>query len=58
VIEALSTGASQSISLIANIAVNLIAFVAVLAFINATLIWFGDRVGLENFTFQVCQIEN
>ncbi|XP_060086045.1 solute carrier family 28 member 3-like [Ylistrum balloti] len=47
VIEAASNGASQSIKLIANIAVNMIAFIAMLEFVNATLDWFGARVGLE-----------
>ncbi|XP_021376258.1 solute carrier family 28 member 3-like [Mizuhopecten yessoensis] len=60
VIEAASNGASQSIKLIANIAVNMIAFIAMLEFVNATLAWFGARVGLEppeyeRLTFQfVC----
>ena len=44
-IEALSAGASASVSLVANIAANLIAFLAMLHFINATLTWFGKRVG-------------
>ncbi|KAJ8301083.1 hypothetical protein KUTeg_020070 [Tegillarca granosa] len=57
VIEAASIGASQSIKLVANIAANLIAFIAMLEFINATLTWFGSRVGLEepeyeSLTFQ------
>lgn len=47
IIEAASKGASQSISLIANIAVNLIAFIALIEFLNQTLIWFGNRIGLE-----------
>ncbi len=51
-VAAASSGASQSISLVANIAVNLIAFLALLEFINATLMWFGARVGIE-LTFQV-----
>ncbi|KAK0058302.1 solute carrier family 28 member 3 [Biomphalaria pfeifferi] len=51
-IEAASNGASMSVKLVANIAVNLIAFVALLHFINATLTWFGDRVGVDNLTFQ------
>ncbi|XP_064648425.1 solute carrier family 28 member 3-like isoform X2 [Lineus longissimus] len=46
IIDALSTGASQSIKLVANIAVNLIAFLAVLHFLNGTLEWLGRRVGL------------
>lgn len=51
-IEAASNGASMSIKLVANIAVNLIAFVALLQFVNATLTWLGDRVGQEGLTFQ------
>lgn len=58
VIEAASSGASQCIKVIANIAVNLIAFLALLEFLNATLRWFGARVGLEpplypELTFQL-----
>ena len=57
-IEAASNGAQQSIKLVANIGVNLIAFIALLQFINATLTWFGQRAGLEPpeyeyLTFQV-----
>jgi len=54
-IEAATSGASNAISLVANIAANLIAFWALLAFINATLTWFGQRVGIEQFTYQVTQ---
>ncbi len=43
----------MSISLVANIAVNLIAFVAVLAFIDAILMWLGSMVGVPNLTFGV-----
>jgi len=46
VIEAASNGASNAISLVANIAANLIAFLALLEFVNTTLAWFGHRVGL------------
>ncbi len=46
VIEAASAGASASIVLVANIAANLLAFIALLAFINATLEWLGARAGL------------
>ncbi|XP_059153027.1 solute carrier family 28 member 3-like [Physella acuta] len=52
-IEAASNGASMSVKVVANIAVNLIAFVALLHFVNASLTWFGDRVGVENLTFQL-----
>ncbi|XP_067650596.1 solute carrier family 28 member 3-like [Haliotis asinina] len=52
-IEAASDGASMSITLIANIVVNVIAFLALLAFVNATLTWFGNRVGVEDLTFEL-----
>jgi len=52
-IEAAAAGASNAISLVANIAANLIAFIALLHFINATLTWFGQRVGIQELTFQV-----
>lgn len=51
IIDAASAGASQSIALVANIAANLIAFIALLHFLDATLTWFGNRVGWEEFTF-------
>lgn len=51
-IEAASNGASASVKIIGAIAVNVIAFLSLLAFLNATLRWFGDRVGVEGFTFE------
>ena len=53
VIEAASNGASQSIKLVANIVANLIAFLAALAFCNAVLTWFGQRIGIEELSLQV-----
>ncbi len=53
VLEAVSGGASASIGLVANIAANLIAFLAILAFINATLGWLGGMVGYPDVTFEV-----
>lgn len=38
---------------IANIAANLIAFLAVLAFINAALSWLGDMVDVQGLSFQL-----
>jgi len=52
-IEAAATGASNAVTLVANVAANLIAFLALLQFINATLTWFGQRVGVKQLTFQV-----
>ena len=60
IIEAASNGATQSISLIAIFAVNLIAFIALIEFLNQTLIWIGNRVGFEKpgdeITFQVWEM--
>ncbi|KAM5235527.1 sodium/nucleoside cotransporter 2 [Ctenodactylus gundi] len=53
VLEAASSGAADAISLVANIAANLIAFLAVLAFINAVLSWLGELVNIQGLTFQV-----
>uniref|UniRef100_A0AAY5K402 Sodium/nucleoside cotransporter n=1 Tax=Esox lucius TaxID=8010 RepID=A0AAY5K402_ESOLU len=53
ILEAASSGASASISLVANIAANLIAFLAILAFINASLGWLGGLVGYPSITFEV-----
>jgi len=53
VIEAASAGASAAINLVANIAANLIAFVAMLHFVNATFTWFGARVGIHDLTLEL-----
>lgn len=53
ILEAASSGASTSIGLIANIAANLIAFLAILAFINEALSWLGGMVGYPDITFQL-----
>ncbi|XP_054557138.1 sodium/nucleoside cotransporter 2 [Talpa occidentalis] len=53
VLEAASNGASDAIGLAANVAANLIAFLAVLAFINAALSWLGEMVDIQGLTFQV-----
>ena len=55
VIEAAADGAWMSISLVANTAANLIAFLALLAFTNSTLQWFGAFVGLPQLTFEVSE---
>ena len=52
-IDAAAAGAANAIALVANIAANLIAFVAILHFINTTLTWFGQRAGVEGLTYEV-----
>ena len=53
ILEAAAAGASASIILVANIAANLIAFLAMLAFVNAIISWFGSFVCHPELTFQV-----
>lgn len=54
-IDAAAGGASRGVKLVANIAANLIAFIALLQFINNMLTWFGHRVGWYDppLTFEV-----
>jgi len=56
VVEAASAGASSAVFICACIAANNIAFISLLTFINATLTWFGHRVGMfePTLTFEVC----
>ncbi|XP_010630810.1 sodium/nucleoside cotransporter 2 isoform X3 [Fukomys damarensis] len=53
ILEAASSGATDAIGLVANIAASLIAYLAVLAFINAVLSWMGELVDIPGLTFQV-----
>ncbi|XP_046721216.1 sodium/nucleoside cotransporter 1 isoform X2 [Silurus meridionalis] len=53
ILEAASSGASASVGLVANIATNLIGFLAILAFINAALSWLGGMVGYPEITFEL-----
>uniref|UniRef100_A0A8C3BGC2 Sodium/nucleoside cotransporter n=1 Tax=Cairina moschata TaxID=8855 RepID=A0A8C3BGC2_CAIMO len=53
ILEAASSGAAASVGLVANIAANLIAFLAVLEFINAALLWFGEMVNIKDLSFQM-----
>ncbi|XP_037365829.1 sodium/nucleoside cotransporter 1 [Talpa occidentalis] len=52
-LEAASSGAAISVKVVANIAANLIAFLAVLAFINAALAWLGNMVDIQGLSFQL-----
>ncbi|EGV93666.1 Sodium/nucleoside cotransporter 2 [Cricetulus griseus] len=53
ILEAASNGATDAIALVANVAANLIAFLAVLAFVNSTLSWLGEMVDIHGLSFQV-----
>ncbi|XP_026530504.1 solute carrier family 28 member 3 [Notechis scutatus] len=52
-LEAASQGASAAIPLVANIAVNLIAFLALLAFFNAVLSWLGNMFDYPQLSFEI-----
>ncbi|XP_025096320.1 solute carrier family 28 member 3-like [Pomacea canaliculata] len=48
---ALSHGASQGLKMASNVVINQIVYIALLEFLNMTLMWFAERVGVEGFTF-------
>lgn len=50
---ALSHGASQGLKMASNVVINQIVYIALLEFLNMTLMWFAERVGVEGFTFSV-----
>ncbi|XP_076978444.1 sodium/nucleoside cotransporter 1 [Tamandua tetradactyla] len=52
-LDAASSGAAVSVRVVANIAANLIAFLAVLAFVNAALAWLGGMVDIPELSFQL-----
>nr|XP_048303633.1 solute carrier family 28 member 3 [Myodes glareolus] len=52
-LEAATQGASSSIPLVANIAVNLIAFLALLSFVNSALSWFGNMFDYPQLSFEL-----
>ncbi|XP_062936469.1 solute carrier family 28 member 3 [Cynocephalus volans] len=52
-LEAAAQGASSSISLTANIVVNLIAFLALLSFVNSALSWFGSMLDCPQLSFEL-----
>lgn len=52
-IEALSVGATTAVKLVAFVVVNLIAFFAVLNFLDSALSYFGAKVNFPELSFQV-----
>ncbi|XP_068127522.1 solute carrier family 28 member 3 [Hyperolius riggenbachi] len=53
ILEAASQGASASIPLVANIAVNLMAFLSLLAFFNSALSWLGNMFDYPQLSFEI-----
>jgi CNT family concentrative nucleoside transporter len=52
VIEAAAGGAAQGLQLALNVAAMLLAFIALIALINAVLLWGGGLVGVEGLTLE------
>uniref|UniRef100_A0A3Q1CTI6 Sodium/nucleoside cotransporter n=1 Tax=Amphiprion ocellaris TaxID=80972 RepID=A0A3Q1CTI6_AMPOC len=52
-LEAASQGASRAVGLVANIIVNLIAFLALLAFFDAVLSWLGGMFDCPQLSFSL-----
>ena len=52
-LEALTKGAMDAARVTMSVVVALLLYLALAEFISATLVWFGDRVDVPNFTFEV-----
>lgn len=52
IMEAASAGATTAVKLVAFVVVNLIAFIAILAFIDAVISYYGSRVGHPEVNFE------
>ncbi|XP_053374826.1 solute carrier family 28 member 3-like [Mercenaria mercenaria] len=50
--DSIILGISQSISLVVQVVAYVMTFIIILEFVNNTLIWFGDRIGVENMTIE------
>lgn len=51
-LEAAQTGALSMVPLITNIVVVVFVFITYIAWMNHTLQWFGERVGVDGFTIE------
>lgn len=52
-LDAVILGISQSVAIVVQAIAYIMTFVIILSFVNNTLIWFGDRVGIHNMTIEV-----
>ncbi|BFZ14567.1 hypothetical protein BsWGS_17606 [Bradybaena similaris] len=53
VLDAAQTGATSMLSLVGNVATVAFAFFSYIAWINKTLAWFGDRVGIDHLSIEL-----
>ena len=51
--EAASAGAQSTVKLIAYVVVNLIAFLAILSFVDTIISFYGGRIGYPEVDFEV-----
>ncbi len=51
--EAAANGSAVAGKTVLNVVVNYISFMSLLAFVDATLWWIGERVGFSGLTFGV-----
>jgi len=54
VFEAAANGAAVAAKTVGAVVSSYIAFMSILAFINATLSWLGGRVGFPQLSFEAC----
>ncbi|XP_071177423.1 solute carrier family 28 member 3-like [Mytilus edulis] len=52
ILEAASVGATATVKLVAYVVVNLIAFLAILSFLDAAISFYGERVGHPEINFE------
>ena len=52
-LDALSKGAKQGLTLVGFVVINILVFLALLEFLEQTLLWFTERAGVEGFGFTV-----
>ena len=46
-------GIQQTTAIVIQVVSFMLTFIIILDFLNSTLAWFGDRVGVEGFTIEV-----
>ena len=51
--EATAAGAMSAVKLVAYVVANLIAFLALISFLDAAVAYFAGRVGFQSVTFMV-----
>ncbi|XP_060586075.1 solute carrier family 28 member 3-like [Ruditapes philippinarum] len=50
--ESIIIGIRQSTTIVVQLVAFVLAFVIIMAFLNSTSVWFGERIGVENMTLE------